>query len=278
MPVAIVTGASGGLGAEFARQLAAEGFDLVLTARSEPVLRELAEECERRFGVRCEVLPADLARAEGRAVLAERTGREDVSVLVNNAGFGSFGRFADSEPQTEAELVAVNVLALHELTRAALTGMTRRGRGRIINIASIAAFQPLPYMAGYGASKAFVLEFSLAVAEELRGTGVSLTTVCPGPTRTGFFDRADAQVFAIGGAADPAEVVRAALSAARRRRPLATPGAGNRLAAFSPRLLPKTAIARMLGAVLPRVKPRQRPEAAGIVPAAAASERGRGSE
>src|SRR6478672_11173453 len=184
----LITGASSGIGAELARGLADRGHGVTLVARREDRLRELAGEITEAYGVRAEVVAADVSTADGRAGLlaaVESLGL-DVEVLVNNAGFGSGGPFTELDGEREAEMVRTNVEAVVALSSAYLPAMTARGRGAVLNVASLIAFQPVPFQATYGASKAFVLSFTDALHEELRGTGVTATAVCPGPVRTEF--------------------------------------------------------------------------------------------
>ena len=182
--VVVVTGASSGLGAELSRQLAALGHDLVVVARRQDRLEALAEELRRQHGVTVLVTPADLSKAAPRKRLVEalRASEKTVVGLCNNAGFGTFGRVLELDPRREAEMVALNVTAVHELTLAFVPAMVQRRAGAILNVASLAAFQPLPDMATYAATKAFVQSFSEALHAELAGTGVSCTTLCPGPS------------------------------------------------------------------------------------------------
>jgi uncharacterized protein len=186
-PLALVTGASSGIGADLARELARHGHDLVLTSRRVAPMDALAGEL-RAAGAAVTVVAADLSKQGSAAALAAELDRRHlvVDVLVNNAGLGAGGAFHESDPQRVSEMLQVNVVALTELTRAVAPGMVARGRGLILLVASTAAFQPGPTMAVYCASKAFVLSFGEAIGYELRGTGVTVTTLCPGPTRTGF--------------------------------------------------------------------------------------------
>ncbi|HEX8292580.1 MAG TPA: SDR family oxidoreductase, partial [Pyrinomonadaceae bacterium] len=211
---ALVTGASGGIGEELARLFAADGHGLVLVARSRDKLARLAEELHEKHGVGARVLAADLARAGAPQEIFDELRGAGVAVdaLVNNAGFGSYGLFAETDLRSELDLLQVNVVALTHLTKLFLPGMLARGRGYVMNVASTAAFQPGPLMAVYYASKAYVLSFSEALANECGGTGVRVSALCPGPTETGFvaaagmgdsklFDRAvmDARTVAVEG-------------------------------------------------------------------------------
>ncbi len=211
---ALVTGASGGIGEELARLFAADGHDLVLVARSRDKLARLAEELKEKHGVEARVLAADLARDEApREIFDELQGAGvSVDALVNNAGVGSYGPFAETDLKSELGLLQVNVVALTHLTKLFLPGMLARRRGYVMNVASTAAFQPGPLMAVYYASKAYVLSFSEALTNECEGTGVVVSALCPGPTETGFvaavgmaesklFDRAvmDARTVAVAG-------------------------------------------------------------------------------
>ncbi|MFM8496356.1 MAG: SDR family NAD(P)-dependent oxidoreductase [Planctomycetia bacterium] len=187
----LVTGASSGIGAEFARQLAARGMHCVLVARREERLQALARELEAAHGIRCEIVPADLAEPHaGRELLAEVSRRGiAVELLVNNAGFGMVSSVEETDVEQALELIQVNIAGLTELTLLAAKEMVRRGHGGIINIGSLVSFQPVGYMGVYAASKAYVLHFSEALWAELRPHGVMVMTLCPGTTRTDFFER-----------------------------------------------------------------------------------------
>ena len=252
---ALITGASGGIGLELARAAAADGFDVVLLARSRERLEALGRELRAAHGVEVRVLAADLAdpRAPAEAFAELARGGVAVDVLVNNAGYGTWGRFVDLDLEGELGMLQVNVVALTHLTRLFLPEMLRRARGRVLNVASTAAFQPGPLMAVYYASKAFVLSFSEALDAELAGTGVSVTALCPGPTRSGFQERARMDGARLTGGLlamqDTAAVARVGWRAMRSGRRIAIPGAVNRLLAYSVRLAPRrviTAVAHRL--------------------------------
>jgi uncharacterized protein len=193
----VITGASSGIGAELARGLGRRGFPLLLVARRGERLDELANEVGLEYTVAVEVMPLDLSDSKARAKLAYRLRNEPVAGLCNSAGFGTSGVFYTLPLERESEQVTLNALALMELTHAALPGMVERGAGAVLNIASVAAFQPLPYMAVYSATKAFVQTFSEAVHEELHGTGVSVTALCPGPVPTEWAEIANAERFSV---------------------------------------------------------------------------------
>jgi len=190
--VALVTGASSGIGDAFARQLAARGHDLVAVARDVDRLERLAAELAEAHGTRTEVMGADLTAAADLARIEARVAdpAQPIDLLVNNAGFGTYGRMWEIDVDDETREVALNVIAPTRLTHAALGGMVERGRGGVINVASIAAYQPNPSMATYGATKAYIVNFTQAVHEELRGTGAKAMVLCPGFTRTEFQSRA----------------------------------------------------------------------------------------
>ncbi len=186
--MAVVTGASSGIGREFADILAAHGHHIVIIARSHDTLADFAEELRERYGVVVEVLAIDLSKAEAPEEVFSELQQKNITVdiLINNAGFGSYGMFADTDWHTDGAMIDLNVRTLTHLTRLFLPGMIIRRHGRIVNVASTAAFQPGPLMAVYYATKAYVLSFSEAIANELQGTGVTVTALCPGPTESGF--------------------------------------------------------------------------------------------
>jgi len=250
-PLALVTGASMGLGAEFARLLAAEGYDLVITARHAERLAMLKKEVENLHGVTAHVLVADLADPRAPAALHDhlRGAGLDVDVLVNNAGFGMYGKFHESDLQTEMEMMQVNIVALVHLTKLFVRDMVARRRGRIVNVASTAAFQPGPMQSVYYATKAFVLSFSEAIGNELKGTGVTVTALCPGPTPTGFQERANVgrpRGLRLLMRVSPEAVVRAGYNGMKRGRPVVVPGALNNLLIFLIRVSPRRMITNIV--------------------------------
>jgi hypothetical protein len=249
MGTALITGASGGIGLELAKLFAKDRHDLVLVARSQSALDEVARQCAVEHGVRTIALQADLSRATAPEEIHAELRRQSVHIefLVNNAGFGAHGAFAGVEPATHVEIIQVNVTALTHLTRLFLPGMLERRRGRILNIASTAAFVPGPYMSVYYASKAYVLSHSVAIARELRRSGVRVTALCPGPTRTGFQERANmtgAKLFRMS-MTDSRTVARAGYEGMLRGRTVVIPGLANKLVARAGRMAPLTLVSRV---------------------------------
>ena len=236
---ALITGASSGIGAEFARLLAGRGMHLVLVARRRELMEELAEELDTRHGTQTEIIVSDLGEPGQVKQLVDETNSRGVTVdlLVNNAGFGFVGEFATTDVDRMSEMIRVNIAALTELTYAFLPGMLQRGEGAVINVASVAGFQPVAYMPVYSATKAFVLHFSEALWAELRDHGVTVTALCPGTTRTEFFDVAGVSGWlAKHSAHTPEQVVKAGLKALERRRQYVIPGWKNYLIAMATRL------------------------------------------
>jgi short-subunit dehydrogenase len=246
---AIVTGASGGIGAEIARDLSRRGHHVTLVARSAEKLQALAGEL-----VNADVIAMDLADRAGRAALLDlldERGRVP-DILVNNAGLSTMGAVSKSDPAAELNMIEVDVVAVADLCSRILPGMVQRGRGAVLNVASTAAFQPLPGQAGYSAAKAFVLSYTQSLAGELRGTGVTATTLCPGPVHTGFGERAgfskeDAE------AALPAvmwvtaeEVAKSAVEGMAKGRLVVIPGTVNRVAAALSQVTPRSLLLPIL--------------------------------
>lgn len=255
-PIALVTGASSGIGLELARIAAARGYDLVLVARTESALRRLADDIEREHGGSARVVPADLSDPRGPVVVTDAVAAlgVDIDVLVNNAGFGLYGDFVETDPAIERDMIAVNVTALTDLANHFARQMVVRGRGRILNVASTAAFQPGPRMAVYYATKAYVLSLSIALAVELDGTGVTVTCLAPGPARTPFRERAGvsaSRLFSGERGMEPAEVARAGWRGLERGRRLVVPGPWNRAGATLARLVPLSFAARAVAMLQP---------------------------
>ncbi len=235
---ALVTGASSGLGEAFARQLAERGYRIALVARSEDKLRELADDVALD-GVRAEVLAVDLSDRDTRAQLLGRVEALGLtpSILINNAGFSTTGPVADADPEAEAAMVEVDVTAVVDLTTRFLPGMVIRGAGAVLNVASTAAFQPLPGQAAYAASKAFVLSYTQAVGEEVKRSGVTITALCPGPVETaflknaGFTDSEAKKAMPSVMWLDAAEVAKAAVDGLDKGRRVVIPGIANQVSA-----------------------------------------------
>jgi short-subunit dehydrogenase len=247
---ALVTGASSGIGAAFARRLGREGYDLVLVARNRERLEAVADEVRAASGVEVETMLADLGNHDELRKVEERVASEPaLTLLVNNAGFGTAGRFADLDPGREEELVRVNVTAVVRLTRAALPGMLARGRGTVVNVSSVAGFQPGPYAASYSASKAFLNSFTQAVHEELRGTGVRMQLLAPGFTITGFQQRAgiDRRRLPAGAWMTAEQVVDASVRGLRRRQLVVVPGLRYRALTTISKLAPGGLVLRVAG-------------------------------
>lgn len=243
---ALVTGASMGLGREYAKLFAKDGHELVLVARSEERLKELADELGAQHGVRATAIAADLSdpQAPARLMSSLERARINVDFLVNNAGFGLNGSFHELDAQRQLAMIHLNIGALTALTRAVVPGMALRRFGRVLNIASTAGFQPGPGMAVYYASKAYVISLSEAIAHELKGTGVTVTCHCPGATATEFAntaDNADSKLFKAG-VADPAAVAAHGYRAMMKGRVLSIAGPMNWIGAQSVRFSPRPVV------------------------------------
>jgi len=248
--VALVTGASSGLGEEFARQLARLGYDVVLVARRKDRLEQLAAEIGDRTKI--EVLEADLTDDAGLAAVQARLAKGDIDMLVNNAGFGTNGVFADLPVERELEEIDLNVRALTQLCHAALGPMRAKRSGTIINVGSTGSYQPVPYMATYAATKAYVLFFSEALHEEAKADGVTVTCLCPGYTRTEFHDVAGVNTSSrmLGrGWATAESVVKAALKAAKSGSAIAVPGTMNKVSANLGRISPRFMVRKVAGSM-----------------------------
>jgi uncharacterized protein len=255
---AVVTGASSGIGAQFARELSRRGHHVTLVARSADKLKELAAE----LPARSEVLPADLSDRSARAGLLGRIGEAGLvpDILINNAGYSTLGPVSASDPDAEVAMIEVDVAAVADLCSRFLPGMVERGRGAVLNVASTAAFQPLPGQAAYGAAKAFVLSYTQSLAGELRGSGVQASVLCPGPVDTSFgatagFAKEDAEAalpsFMWESAAD---VAKCGVDALARGRVVAIPGAANRVAARLSWIAPRSVLVPLLAARHPGLR------------------------
>lgn len=247
---ALVTGASSGIGLELVKVLALNGHDVVLTARSGDPLEALAGLVEGKFAVKATVIPLDLARPGAPDELFRAVSEMgiDVDILVNNAGFGLGGAFADTDINREIEMIELNVSALTHLAKLFLGPMLSRRSGRIMNVASTAGFQPGPLMSVYYASKAYVISFSEAIAEELRDTGITVTTFCPGPTATNFANVAglnNSRLFKAGGVASAADVSEFAYRAMMAGKRIAIPGFKNNMIAQANRIAPRSLVTRL---------------------------------
>jgi short-subunit dehydrogenase len=246
-PVTLITGASAGLGVEFARQLAGRGQKLVLVARRKDRLEALAVELANARAV-----AMDLSEAGSTAALMAdvETAGEHIETLVNNAGFGLRGRFAELDAARQREMIDLNVTSLTELCRAVVPGMIERRSGAILNVASTAAFQPGPNLAVYFATKAFVLSITEALHQELKRSGIKVSALCPGPTRTEFGEVAGVTNAAFDKfAADAPAVVAAGLKGLERNKAVVIPGLTNKLSAQSSRLIPRAAMRRIVASL-----------------------------
>lgn len=264
---ALVTGASSGLGEEFARQLAARGANLILVARRVDRLEQLATELRASAGVTVTVLPADLARPGAANELAARIDELGIPVhtLINNAGFATRARFENEDADRIQDELAVNVAAVVGLTRAFYPQLLEHGKGALVSVASTAAYQPVPNMAVYGATKAFVLSFTEALWYEAKGTGLRVLALSPGATRTEFFDVAGSQA-QVGSMRPASEVVKLALAALDRRSapPSVLSGTVNRAIVLVSRLLPRRAVVNLTGRVTGRGMERRATPAKGV--------------
>jgi short-subunit dehydrogenase len=257
----MVTGASSGLGVEFAHQLAARGADLVLVARRADRLAEVASQIGSAHGVTVTTLTMDLAREGAAETLRRDLGERGITLtgLVNNAGFGYSGALHQVDRERTLEMVRLNVDALVDLTTTFLPDLRASGNGILVNLASLAAFQPNPGLAAYGASKAFVLNFTQALWEESRSAGLRVLALCPGPAKTEFFEVAGEAAAAGLPRMEPDEVVEAALKALSRRHPPSTvvPGMANTaMAQLTRRVLPTRLVASTVGAMMRRGEAR----------------------
>ena len=257
MATALITGASAGIGATFAQELAARQTNLVLVARSEAKLQQLAQQLQDKYKIQVDFLVQDLTEPTAAKAVFDAVTQKGLTIdlLINNAGFGEYGSFAELNGERQVKMVQLNILALVDLTHQFLPGMRQRRSGSIINMASTAAFQPMPYFSVYAASKAFVLSFSEALWAENSSYGVRVLAVCPGPTETNFFQEAGfPQVLASVAAQNytpAAVVVRESLQALEKNQSTIVPGAiANQLVANLHRFLPRESLASLWKTIL----------------------------
>jgi short-subunit dehydrogenase len=252
MNTTLITGASSGIGEAFARKLASQGDNVLLVARTESRLATLCNELGRASNVNAQFVALDLTEKGSPANLFEETKRRELEVdlLINNAGFGSMGDFVQLDIERELEMIDLNIKALVALTHLFLKPMRERGGGSIINVASTAGFQPVPYMTTYAATKAFVLSFSDALWEENRAHGIKIMALCPGVTDTNFFSASEMERPPMRISQTPEQVVNTALKGLKRGRGHVISGWGNYFLTESERLVPRSLVARVVGKAL----------------------------
>jgi short-subunit dehydrogenase len=250
MPTALITGASRGIGLAYAQALAAQKYDLVLVARSQEDLTQIKAELEQSQGINIIIICQDLTAPGAVSQVWQQLKNLEIDLLVNNAGFGDYGKFATRDLTKQLKMVQLNVAVVVELTHLALNAMQLRGQGAIINVASIAAFQPLPYLSVYAGSKAFVLNFTEAIAAENRDyQDIKIQVVCPGPTESKFAEVAEFPMAdtAMGGIATAEAVVKESLdSLAKGTYTVVTGGMGNKILVSLPRLTPRSLLVKMV--------------------------------
>ncbi len=247
---ALITGASGGIGLELARVFGREGYNLILVARSEQALHTLAAELKGKYSIQVQVMAHDLAAAGAPEVIFKALAADGIhiDVLVNNAGFATYGRFVEIDWSAELQEMQLNMIALTHFTKLFLKPMIGRGEGKILNVASTASFQPGPLMAVYYATKAYVLSFSEAIAAEVGDQGVTVTTLCPGPTESGFQKRADIGETKLvqRGLMRATDVAEAGYRALMQGKTIEIPGMTNKIGALLPRFVPRNAVTRIV--------------------------------
>jgi short-subunit dehydrogenase len=252
--LALVTGASTGIGLEMSKLLAQAGYDLTIVARSRDRLDEIGDELRGKYGIRVQVVACDLARTNAVRELIAAAPQCDV--LVNNAGFGNNGKFAQIPESHLLDELQVDVTSLTQLTRLYLPGMLERKGGKILNVASTAGFLPGPNMAVYYAAKAYVISFSEALAEEVRGTGVSVSVLCPGATQTEFHKRANMESTPLFKyfTAKAADVAKAGIDGMMRGKTVIVPGVANKLVGIAPKITPRRLLVKISGKAVERSK------------------------
>lgn len=247
---ALITGASSGIGLELAKCFAQDGYDLILVARSAQTLAQIVEDLQNRFGVPVRAIPKNLALPDSPDEIYATLQKEaiEIDILVNNAGFGTSGPFAETALQIELQELQLNIVSLTHLTKLFLRDMLERKRGKILNVASIAAFMPGPLMSVYYATKSYVLSFSEALHSELAGTGITVTALCPGPTDTNFQSRAstaNSKLFK-GNAMDAQTVARVGYRGLMNDKRVVIPGLRNRLTVLAMRFWPKSLLMNVI--------------------------------
>lgn len=264
MTTALITGASAGIGAAFAQELAERQTNLVLVARSEAKLQQLAQQLQEQYKIRVDSLVQDLTAPSAATSVFDAVAAKGLTIdlLINNAGFGDYGPFAERDGELQVKMVQLNVLALVALTHQFLPGMQQRRSGSIINLSSAAAFQPMPYFSVYAATKAFVLSFSEALSAENRSYGVRVLAVCPGPTETNFFQDAEFPSFLSDVAAKnytpTVVVVREALQALEKNQSIVVPGKlENQLLVNLPRFLPRETVLSLWKSLLGKMETKK---------------------
>ncbi|MGD0710766.1 MAG: SDR family oxidoreductase [Bacteroidales bacterium] len=256
---AVITGASGGIGLELAKLLAKDKHNLILIARSEDKLKEIKTSFEKDYDINVFIIAIDLSLPDAPAKVFEQLKKDDITIdiLINNAGFGDYGAFAECNWQKQEQMINLNILALTKLTRLFLPTMIKSGYGRIMNVASTAAFQPGPLMSVYYATKAFVLSFTYAIANEIKGTGVTISALCPGPTDTGFVSAAaleNSKLFKIFKPKPSNEVALFGYKRMMKGKLLSIPGCLNKLMVGSIRFSPR----KLVTLVVRKVQEKER--------------------
>ena len=247
---ALITGASGGIGYEFVKLLARDGYDLFLVARNETKLKEIQKDLESQYDIHVTVMVKDLSEPNAAQAVVHELGRDvAIDVLINNAGFGNFGMFAETDWKKESSMIQLNITALTHLTKLLVPGMKERGVGRILNVASTAAFQPGPLMAVYYATKAYVLSFSEAIANELKGSGVTVTALCPGATASNFQKASAMEKSALvkdKKLPSAAVVAKTGYEALMKGKTVVIHGQYNKFLAFIVRLFPRNVVTQLV--------------------------------
>jgi short-subunit dehydrogenase len=255
---ALITGASGGIGYDLALICAQNGYDLVLAARSEDKLNKIKSDFEAKYGIKVHLVVTDLAEMGQPEALYRycHVHHVPVEILINNAGYGDYQPIADADPVTLSNMLHLNIIALTELTAFFVKEMVKQKSGRILNVASTAAYQPVPRLAAYAASKAYVLSFTEALHAELKGTGVTATILSPGVTETGFVDRANMKQagLAQGAQASAADVAKAGFAAMQKGHLYVIPGFLNKLLAFGTRITPSRRLVLAISAAISKEK------------------------